>query len=46
MNREEIISARLARHHLASPLPEENGYLELFRLLQPSSPATQGGRGR
>ena len=37
MNREEIISARIERHGLTSPLPDESGYQELFRLLQPVS---------
>jgi hypothetical protein len=37
MNRKDVISARLERHCLTAPLPDENGYLELFRLLQPVS---------
>jgi hypothetical protein len=37
LTKANIISARLARHHLHAPLPDENGYLDLFRMLQPVS---------
>ena len=37
MNRKDVIRARLQRHRLVAPLPDESGYLELFRLLQPVS---------
>ena len=45
MNQKTILAERLRRQRLAEPLSDPEGYTELFRLLQPVSPAASSRPG-